>query len=70
MQRIGKGIQNGERWDKILLENGIVGYIYQAYVKEIPHVQIEKIDITIENTNPTKRRLKTITDKDISRTSS
>ena len=49
MQRIGKGIQNGERWDKILLENGIVGYIYQAYVKEIPHVQIEKIDITIEN---------------------
>lgn len=32
--RIGKGIQNGERWDKVLLENGMVGYVFQNYVSE------------------------------------
>lgn len=49
MQRIAKGVQNGERWDKVILENGIVGYIYQSYVTEIPAVSIEKIDIAIDN---------------------
>lgn len=32
--RIGKGIQNGERWDKVLLENGMIGYVFQSYVEE------------------------------------
>lgn len=32
MTRIRKGIQNGERWDKVILENGMIGYIYQNYV--------------------------------------
>ena len=50
MTRIGKGVQSGERWDKVRLENGIIGYIYQAYVSELPPVQIEKIDISIANT--------------------
>lgn len=50
MTRIGKGKQAGERWDKVILENGIVGYIFQTYVTEVPQVSIEKIDITIENT--------------------
>ena len=50
MTRIQKGIQSGERWDKVILENGIVGYIYQTYVTEVPPVQIEKIDISIDNT--------------------
>ena len=50
MTRIGKGVQSGERWDKVRLENGIVGYIYQTYVSELPPVQIEKIDISIDNT--------------------
>lgn len=50
MTRIGKGVQSGERWDKVILENGIVGYIYQTYVSELPPVQIEKIDISIDNT--------------------
>lgn len=35
MTRIKKGIQSGERWDKVKLENGIIGYIYQTYVTEI-----------------------------------
>ena len=50
MTRIAKGKQSGERWDKVILENGIVGYIYQTYVTEMPPVQIEKIDISIDNT--------------------
>ena len=32
--RIGQGIQNGERWDKVLLNNGMVGYVFQTYVDE------------------------------------
>jgi len=47
MTRIEKGKQIGERWDKVKLENGIIGYIYQTYVTEIPPVQIEKIDLNI-----------------------
>ena len=50
MTRIGKGKQTGERWDKVVLENGIVGYIYQTYVTELPKVQIEKIELSLENT--------------------
>lgn len=50
MTRILKGKQNGERWDKVILENGIVGYIYQTYVSEAPNVEIEKIEISIDNT--------------------
>ena len=50
MTRILKGNQNGERWDKVILESGIVGYIYQNYVTEVPTIQIEKIDLSIDNT--------------------
>lgn len=44
-----KGKQSGERWDMVKLDNGVIGYIYQTYVTEIPPVQIEKIDISIDN---------------------
>ena len=50
MTRIARGISNGERWDKVILENGIVGYIYGTYVSQLPEVQIEKIDLNIDNT--------------------
>ena len=50
MTRIGKGKQAGERWDKVILENGIVGYIYQTYVTEVPPIQIESIDLKLDNT--------------------
>ncbi len=49
MTRIAKGKQTGERWDKVILENGIIGYIYQNYVTEIPAVQIEKIELNLDN---------------------
>ena len=32
--RIGQGIQNGERWDKVLLNNGMIGYVFQSYIEE------------------------------------
>lgn len=50
MTRIARGISNGERWDKVILENDIVGYIYGTYVSQLPEVQIEKIDLSIDNT--------------------
>ena len=49
MIRIQKGKQSGERWDRVKLENGIVGYIYQTYVSEDQGAEIEKIEINIEN---------------------
>lgn len=36
MNRIAKSISNGERWDRVQLENGMVGYIFQTYVTEMP----------------------------------
>lgn len=50
MTRILKGVNSGERWDKVKLENGIVGYIFSTYVTEIPKAQIEKIELNLENT--------------------
>ena len=59
MTRIKKGISNGERWDMVKLENGIIGYIYQNYVKEIedmPDIEDdfvesdEEINISFEDT--------------------
>ena len=47
--RIGKGKQTGDKWDKVILENGILGYIYQTYVTETPPVQIEQIKVSIDN---------------------
>lgn len=58
MTRIAKGNQAGERWDKVILDNGIVGYIYQTYVTEMPPVQIEKIDLSIDNTTIQKGEIK------------
>lgn len=58
MTRIQKGIGSGERWDKVILENGIIGYIYQTYVEEFPSVQIENISISIDNTIIQKGEIK------------
>ena len=50
MTRIAKGKQSGELWDKVQLSNGIIGYAFQSYLKEVPKAQIEKINLSIENT--------------------
>ena len=49
MTRIAKGKQSGELWDKVKLQNGIIGYAFQNYLKEVPKVQIEQINVSIDN---------------------
>ena len=49
MVRIAKGKQSGELWDKVKLSNGIVGYAFQSYLKEVPEKQIESIKVSIDN---------------------
>lgn len=47
--RIKKGIQSGETWDKVQLENGMVGYVFASYLKEVPTPTITKIELSVEN---------------------
>lgn len=47
--RIKKGVQSGERWDKVELDNGIVGYVFQSYLKEVPTPTITDITLSIDN---------------------
>ena len=54
MTRLKKGKQAGEKWDMVRLENGIIGYIYQSYVTEVPPVQIENIELSIDDTTINK----------------
>jgi uncharacterized protein YjdB/beta-N-acetylglucosaminidase len=49
LTRIKVGVQNGERWDKVQLENGMVGYVFQSYLKEIPKPIITSIKLSIDN---------------------
>lgn len=48
--RIKKGVQNGERWDKVELDNGMIGYVFQSYLKEVPKPTITNIKLSIDNT--------------------
>ncbi len=50
MRRIEKGINSGERWDKVVLESGIIGYIFQDYLEVVSNVQIESITLSLDNT--------------------
>lgn len=49
MTRIAKGNQDGERWDKVILDNGIIGYVFQNYIKEVPKAEITNIKLSIDN---------------------
>ncbi len=49
LTRIKIGVQNGERWDKVQLENGMVGYVFQSYLKEIQKPSIASIKLSIDN---------------------
>lgn len=39
----------GELWDRVKLPNGMIGYVFQNYLRELPDVQIESIDVSIPN---------------------
>lgn len=54
MTRIAKGKQKGELWDRVKLENGLVGYVFQTYVEEVPDVQVEKITLSLDKTTINK----------------
>ena len=47
MKRIAKGIQAGERWDKVVLNNGITGYVFSSYIKEVEKPQITSIELKL-----------------------
>lgn len=41
MTRIAKGRQNGELWDRVKLDNGMVGYVFQNYIEIVkPEINI------------------------------
>ncbi len=54
MTRIAKGKQKGELWDKVKLQNGMVGYVFQTYVAEVPDKQVEKITLSLDKTTINK----------------
>lgn len=58
MTRITKGKQAGELWDRVILPNGLVGYAFQGYLKEVPKRQIEQINLSIDNTQIQKGKTK------------
>jgi len=49
MTRIGKGKQVGELWDRVILSNGMIGYVFQSYLQEVPKIEVEEIKISISN---------------------
>ena len=47
--RIGQGVQNGERWDKVRLDNGMIGYVFQSYVAEVIIPEVRSIQLSVDN---------------------
>ena len=58
MTRIEKGVQNGELWDRVILDNGIVGYAFQDYLKEKPDVQVNSIELSLDTDTLNKNESK------------
>ena len=52
--RIAKGKQSGELWDRVILENGIVGYVFQSYLEPVPEIQVSEIKLSLEKTTINK----------------
>ena len=48
MTRIARGRQSGELWDMVRLSNGIVGYVFHSYLKEVPQTPERKIVLTLD----------------------
>lgn len=51
MTRIKKGNQAGELWDMVQLSNGMVGYVFHSYLKELPQLPARETELTIEENN-------------------
>ncbi len=48
MIRIAKGKQSGELWDRVKLQNGMVGFVFREYVQEVPEVQVDNIELSVD----------------------
>lgn len=49
MTRTFKGVQSGERWDKVRLASGLEGYVFQSYIKEYSYTKVQNVTITPSN---------------------
>lgn len=50
MTRIAKGKQKGELWDRVILQNGMVGYVFQQYLEEVPDREVKQIELSATKT--------------------
>ena len=41
---------HGELWDRVKLNNGMVGYVFQNYIEEVKDIPVTKVTISLENT--------------------
>lgn len=55
--RIAKGKQSGELWDKVRLKNGMIGYIFQSYLEEVPQDQITEIKLSLDKKQINKNEI-------------
>ena len=46
MTRIARGVQAGERWDKVRLDTGLEGYVFQSYIKECSYTKVTGVQIS------------------------
>jgi len=46
--RIKKGKQSGELWDKVILDDGMIGFVFQSYMVEVPKVEISNINLSVD----------------------
>ena len=46
MTRIARGVQAGERWDKVRLDSGVEGYVFQSYIKEYSYVKVNGVSLS------------------------
>lgn len=58
--RIAKGTQTGERWDRVKLSNGLIGYVFQSYLAPAPNVQISSLQISVDRSTLNKQESTTL----------
>ena len=46
--RISKCIGSGELWDRVILDNGIVGYAFQNYLEEVPQNELNENELKFD----------------------
>ena len=49
LTRIARGVQSGELWDRVILSNGMVGYVFHSYLKDLPQLPVRETNLNIQN---------------------